>query len=83
MPGDGGNGAADGLLQVLRHPPVVFFLKVANRDETSARTDSELSLGRSPADAGGGTVNAEEDESGFPTLGGGFPDVRIAVWNFT
>ena len=83
MPGDSGNSATDGLLQVLRHPPVVFFLKVANRDETSARTDSELSLGRSPADAGGSTVNAEEDESGFPTLGGGFPDVRIAVWNFS
>jgi len=79
MPGDGGNGTADGLLQVLRYPPVVFFLKVANRDETSARTDSELSLGGCPADAGGSTVDTEENESGFPTLGGGFPDVRIAV----
>lgn len=30
------HGAPDRLLQVLRHPPVVFFLKVAHRDQAGA-----------------------------------------------
>lgn len=44
MPVEGGDGGADGLLDVLRHPPVVLLLKVTHRDETSAGPHSKLVL---------------------------------------
>lgn len=80
VPGDGGDGGADGLLDVLRHPPVVFLLKVADGDEAGAGADSELGLGGGPADAGGGAVDAEEHEGGLPAFRRGLPDVGVAVY---
>lgn len=42
MPSKGGNSAADGLLQVLRDPPVILLFKIAHRDHASTRSNSEL-----------------------------------------
>ncbi len=79
VPGEGGDGAADGLLEVLGDPPVVLGLEVAHGDEAVARTDGELGLGRGPADEGGGAVDAQQDEGGLVALRGGLPDEGVAV----
>lgn len=80
VPGDRGDGAADGLLQVLRHPPVVLLLEVANGDDARAAADGELGLRGRPAHAGRGAVDAEQDERRLPAGGCGLPDVGVAVW---
>ena len=36
VPGESGDSAADGLLDVFAYPPVVFGLKVTNGDDTGA-----------------------------------------------
>jgi len=79
MPGDRGDGRANGLLEVLGHPPVVFGLEVAHGDGAGATPDGEFGLGGGPADAGGGAVEAEEDEGRLPAGGSGLPDVGVAV----
>ena len=79
MPGESGDGAADGFLEVLADPPVVFGFEVADCYYAGAGAYSEFRFGGGPADEGCGAVDAEEDEGGLPACGGGFPDVRIAV----
>lgn len=79
VPGDAGDGAAKGLLQVLGYPPVVLFLKVADGSNPSTASDGELCLVRRPSHTCSGSVDAEEDESGAPGAVGGFPDVCVAV----
>ena len=79
VPCDGGNGAANGLLEVLGHPPVVLGLEIADGDGTGAATDGKFGLGWRPANGCGGAVEAEEDESGLPAGRGGFPDVCVSV----
>lgn len=44
VPSQGSNGASNRLLEVLRDPPVVLLLEVADRDQASSRTDGELLL---------------------------------------
>jgi hypothetical protein len=36
------NGRADGFLDVLGNPPVVFFLEIANRNQASTASNGEL-----------------------------------------
>ena len=79
VPGESGDGAADGFLKVLADPPVVFGLEVADCYYAGARADGEFRFGGGPADEGSGAVDAQEDEGGFPACRGGFPDVGIAV----
>jgi hypothetical protein len=79
MPCQRGDRAADGLLQVFRHPPVVFLFEVAHGDDAGAGPDGEFLLRGGPADEGGGAVDAQEDEGGGPALGGRVPDVGVAV----
>ena len=74
MPGDGGDGAADGLLQVLRDPPVVLLLEVTDGDDAVAGANSELGLARRPPDKGCGTGDSEEDEGRLVSVRGGLPD---------
>lgn len=80
MPGNGGDGAADGLLDVLGDPPVVLFLEVADSDNTSAGSDGEFGLGRRPADECSSTVNTEKNEGRFVARWRGFPDEGVTVW---
>lgn len=79
MPGESGDGAADGFLEVLADPPVIFGLEIAHCYDASAGANGELRFGGGPADEGSGAVDAQEDEGGFPACWGGFPDVGIAV----
>ncbi len=60
------HGAADRLFQVFRDPPVVFLFKVADCNEPCAGADGEFLLRGRPADERGGSVDAEEDQRGFP-----------------
>jgi len=92
MPVDGEDGGADGLLDVLADPPIVFLFKVADGDASGTAGNGELvTLGR-PFDLGGSTVNTEDNQSLLPSLndlghailiGHGFlgpsPDVSISV----
>ena len=68
VPGESGDGAANGFLEVLADPPVVFGLEVADCYYAGAGADGEFRFGGGPA-----------DEGGFPACWGGFPDVGIAV----
>lgn len=81
MPCKARDRAANGLLQVLRDPPVVLFLKVTDGDHAGSRTDSKLLLGWRPADARGRTVDSKKDQSRLPSREGSFPDIRIAIYN--
>ena len=64
---------------MLADPPVVFGFEVADGYYAGAGAYREFRFGGGPADEGCSAVDAEEDESGFPACGGGFPDVGIAV----
>lgn len=79
VPVDRGDGAADGLLQVLRDPPVVLLLEVADGDDAVAGADGELGLGGRPADKGGGPGDAEEDEGRLVSGGRRLPDKGVSV----
>lgn len=79
VPGEGGDGTTDRLLQVLGDPPVVLLLEVADGDYAGSRADGELLLRGRPAHKGGGTVDAEQDEGGLPAGSGLLPNVSIAV----
>jgi hypothetical protein len=79
VPGEGGDGTADGLLQVLGDPPVVLLLEVADGDHAGSRADGELLLGWRPSDKSGGTVDSEQDEGRLPASSGLLPDIGIAV----
>ena len=58
MPGESGDGAADGFFEVFADPPVVFGLEVADCYYAGAGADGELHFGGGPADEGGGAVDA-------------------------
>lgn len=79
VPGDAGDSAAKRLLQVLRDPPVVLFLKVTDSGNPSTTTDGKFRLVGRPTHTCSGSVDTEEDESGAPGAVGGFPDVCVAV----
>jgi len=81
VPGDSGDGATDRFLEVLRHPPVVLLLEVANGDEAVTGADSELGLVGRPACKGSCTIDAKEDERRLVSLGSWLPDKGVAVWN--
>lgn len=80
MPCQSCDCATDGLLYVLGHPPVVLFLKIADCDQPSPRSNGELLLGRGPTDKSGGAVDTQKDKGGLPALRGGFPDVGISIY---
>lgn len=80
MPSDRKDGGANRLLEVLGNPPIIFGLEVADGDGAGAGADGEFGFVGGPTDGGGGTVNAEEDESRFPgALSSEVPDVGIAI----
>lgn len=74
MPADGGDGAPDGLLEMLGDPPVVLFFKVADGDDPVAGANGKLGLGRRPAHKCGGPSNSEKYQGGLITSGRRFPD---------
>lgn len=79
MPCDSGDGTANRLLQVLRDPPVIFLLEIADRDQSVTRSNRKLGLVRRPAYKGGSSVDAQEDEGRLIALGGRFPHEGIAI----
>ena len=58
VPSESGDGAANGFLEMLADPPVVFGLEVADCYYTGAGADGELRFGGGPADEGSGAVDA-------------------------
>jgi hypothetical protein len=80
VPGQGGDCAPDGLLQMLRNPPIVLFLEVADRNHSSPGSDGKLLLGRRPSHKRRGPVDSEKDQSWLPARGSFLPDVGVAVW---
>lgn len=79
VPGDAGDSAAKGLLEVLGHPPIVLFFKVTDGSNSSTASDGELRFVGRPAYACGSSVDTEEDEGGAPGAVRGLPDVCVAV----
>lgn len=81
MPGNSVDGAADRLLDVLRHPPVVLLFEVADCDDAGAGADGKFGLGRRPADECRGAVDAEEDEGWLVAGWGWLPDKGVAIYH--
>ena len=79
VPGDAGDGAADGLLQVLRDPPIVLLLEVADGNDTIAGADGKLGFVRRPAHKGRGPADSQQDQGRLVTGGRGFPNESITV----
>lgn len=79
VPGDSGNGTPDRLLQVLRNPPVILFLEVADSDDAVSRSDSELSLGRRPSNKSGGSGDSKQDQCRLVTCRGWLPNEGISI----
>lgn len=80
MPCNTGDGAANWLLQVLGHPPIVLLLEVADGNDTVTRANGELGLGWRPTDEGSGAIDSEKDEGGFVALWRRLPYQRIPVY---
>ena len=80
VPRQGCDCAANRLLEVLRDPPVVLLLEVADCNHASAGADGELLLRWRPAHEGCGTVDSEKHQGRFPSGGGLLPNVGIAVY---
>jgi hypothetical protein len=76
-----GDGASDGLLQVLGNPPVVLLLKVTDSNDAVARTDGKFGFGRRPAHKGSGTANSEEDKSRLISRRRRLPDQGVSIYN--
>lgn len=66
VPIEGGDGALDGLLDVLGHPPVVLGVKVADGDEAGPAPHREFVLRGAPLDAGGGAVDSQQHQRVLP-----------------
>lgn len=79
VPGQGGNGTANGLFQVLRNPPVVLLLEVANSDDAGSGTNGKFLLGGGPSDKRRSSVDSKKNQSRLPARGGLFPNVGIAI----
>ena len=79
MPGNTGDGAADRLLQVLGHPPVVLLLEVADSNDPVTGSDGKLVLGGRPAHESGGSADSKKDESWFIAFRGRFPNDSVTV----
>lgn len=58
VPCKSGDGTPNGLLQVLRNPPIVLLLEVADGDDTGSRADGEFLLRGRPPHECGGTVDS-------------------------
>ena len=67
------------LLDVLRHPPVVVLLKVADRHNLGARRNRKLVLVRRPLAVCRGAVDAQNDKRRLPVALLERPHVRIAI----
>lgn len=81
MPRQCRDGAADRLLQMLRHPPVILFLKIAHCDQACPGSDGEFLLRRRPPNKGCRSVDSEQDEGRLPAGRRGFPDIGVAIYD--
>ncbi len=81
MPVEGQNRGSDRTLDVLGHPPVVLFVKVADGNQTGARGHCELVFVGRPLDASRSAINAQEHKRGLPLVGCRVkvPDIGISV----
>lgn len=61
VPVNAGNGAANGLLEVFGHPPIVLLLEIAHGDEAVTGANGELGLGGRPSNECGGTADSKQD----------------------
>ena len=78
MPGDVQNGRVV-KLDVLRDPPVVILIEVADGDDLGAGGDGELVLTRRPGTASGGTVDTQQHQGGVPGVVLETPDVGVTI----
>mmetsp|Transcript_10070 Transcript_10070/g.11463 ORF Transcript_10070/g.11463 Transcript_10070/m.11463 type:complete len:324 (+) Transcript_10070:349-1320(+) len=67
------------LLDHLADPPVVGLFEVAHRDAFGATGDCKLVPSRAPFDAGGSTLDPQDDKRWLPHAILFFPDVGIAI----
>lgn len=74
-----GDGAPDGLLEMLGNPPVILFLEVADGDHTVTGADGELGLGGRPTDEGSSSVDSKQDKRWLVALRRWFPDECVPV----
>lgn len=63
MPRDSCDGTPNRFFDMLRDPPVILLLEIADGDYPGARSYSEFRLRGRPADEGGGSVDSKKHES--------------------
>lgn len=79
VPSNAGDGTANRLLQVLRNPPVIFLLKVADGNHAVAGAHGKLGLGRRPSNKRSGAADSKKDKGGLVSGRRGLPDQRISI----
>lgn len=80
VPGYSSDRTADRLLDMLRDPPVVLFLEIADSNDSGTGSHGKLRLGRRPAHKSCSAVYSEEDESWLITGRRWFPNQGISIW---
>ena len=78
MPGDVQDGRVV-KLDVLRNPPIVVLIEVADSNDLGAGSDGELVLTRRPGAASGRTVDTQQDQSGVPGVVLKAPDISVTI----
>lgn len=79
MPRNRGDGALDGLFEMLGDPPIVLLLEVADRYYTGAGSHGELGFGGRPAHKGRRTIDSEQNQCRFPPAWRRFPYIGVAI----
>lgn len=74
------DSTANGFLQVLRNPPVIFLFEITNRNYACPRTHSKLTLRRWPSHESSRTVDAKKNQRRLPSWRRWLPNIRVTVW---
>lgn len=79
MPINRKNCATNRLFQMFTSPPVIIFLKIANRNTSSTTGHCKLFFIGRPTYKGGCTIDTKQDKSRLPNTTFVCPNIRVSI----